>query len=879
MLCILCLVTRSLFAAPANAGEPSTIGVNIAAGSLEQALTQVSELFHANILYPAGLLSQQQSPAISGQYNFQQLLTLLLAEQPVQVEWLNAQSVILSAAKPDNQTHTDISPEQSSQAMDEVIVTGTRVAARTRYDSMSAIDILTTPDGTGAEDLLNTLAFYLPSFTAFRLPLNDGRIFNRSFGLRGLNSDHTLILVNGKRRHRSAFVETEDGHPIDLSKIPSHAIKRIEVVRDGASAQYGSDALAGVINVILEDGEQNAGFMQYGQYFQGDGVTWRGGMRLGWQDDEDFSMLSLSGYRNTPTSRGTQPQDAVLFAQQHPELKIPNPVQRWGLPEQEGLQLAFNTQQQVSEQISSFAFGTLAQTYGVSDFNWRNPDTNLVYQPSGLYPDFSLLDIYPVGFTPRFGQRESDIALHAGIRSLPGAHPQAELSLAFGQNRIRYFLNNSINASLGPHSPTAFHPGNLTQQEVTLDASLNQQTRWSAKRLPVNLATGLQFRSERYRVQVGDPASYAVGPAAIEGLPSGANGFPGYSPLQAGSFTQHGLSAYADMDITLSEPLRLNLAARYESYSLFSSMLRGKLALWYQLSPGIMLRTTLSNGFRAPTAGQVFSERTSQSLNSSFDAITTSGRFSPNGEVAAVLSERPEVNIRPLRAEKSVNISAGVGFSLPGQFDLTLDLYRIDLSDRFGLSPTFSLTSNEQQRLAAYSQYQVANVRSFQNIFDTRTSGLDLVLTRSSLLGSGQLLVSAAYNYNRTQVTGGELMDNQIRRTQQEQGVPQHRASLSASYLSGPWEWRAGWRYIGSWQDQAISDSEQFQQFSPLQLFDLSLTYAVDAALSLKFGIENLFDTYPDEASLQSNRGLRYSRNSPYDTDGGQWYLRTNFAF
>ncbi|MBN7822161.1 TonB-dependent receptor plug domain-containing protein [Bowmanella yangjiangensis] len=882
MLCILCLVTRSVLAATPDATEPPAIRVNITAGSVEQALKQVSELFNANILYPAGLLSSQQHLAVKGHYSFRQVLTLLLVEQPVQVQWLNAQSVILTANEQSSSTQPDSNLQQSAQAMDELIVTGTRVAARTRYDSMSAIDILTTPDGTGAEDLLNTLAFYLPSFTAFRLPLSDGRIFNRSFGLRGLNSDHTLILVNGKRRHRSAFVETEDGHPIDLSKIPSHAIKRIEVMRDGASAQYGSDALAGVINVILEDGEQSAGFMQYGQYFQGDGVTWRGGMRLGWQDDEDFSMLSLSGYRNTPTSRGTQPQDAVLFAQQHPELKVPNPVQRWGLPEQEGLQLAFNTQQQVGEQFSAFAFGTLAQTYGVSDFNWRNPDTNLVYQPSSLYPDFSLLDIYPVGFTPRFGQRESDIALHTGIRSFPGAHPQAELSLGFGQNRIRYFLNNSINASLGPHSPTAFHPGDLTQQEVTLDASINQQTRWSAKQLPINLATGLQFRSERYRVQAGDPASFAVGPAAIEGLPSGANGFPGYSPLQAGSFTQQGLSAYADMDITLSESLRLNLAARYESYSLFSSMLRGKLALWYELAPGIMLRTTLSNGFRAPTAGQVFSERTSQSLNSSFDAITTSGRFSPNGAVAEVLTERPEVNIRPLRAEKSVNISAGMGFSLPGQFDLTLDLYRIDLSERFGLSPTYSLTRDEQQRLAALSphhNYQVANVRFFQNIFDTRTSGLDLVLTRSSLLGSGQLLVSAAYNYNRTQVTGGELMDNQIRRTQQEQGVPQHRASLSASYLSGPWEWRAGWRYIGSWQDQAISDSEQFQQFSPLQLFDLSLTYLVDAALSVKFGIENLFDTYPDEASLQSNRGLRYSRNSPYDTDGGQWYLRTNFAF
>ncbi|GAA0341281.1 hypothetical protein GCM10009092_02260 [Bowmanella denitrificans] len=492
------------------------------------------------------------------------------------------------------------------------------------------------------------------------------------------------------------------------------------------------------------------------------------------------------------------------------------------------------------------------------------------------------MDIYPVGFTPRFGQRESDVSVHTGISTLAEARPQAELSLGFGQNRIRYFLTNSINASLGPHSPTAFHPGELTQQEVTLDASINQQTNWSAQQLPINLATGLQLRRERYRVQAGDPASYAVGPAAIEGLPSGANGFPGYSPLQAGHFTQQGLSAYADMDITLSTPLRLNLAARYESYSLFSSMLRGKLALWYELAPGIMLRTTLSNGFRAPTAGQVFSERTSQSLNSSFDAITTSGRFSPNAEVAAVLSERPDVTIRPLRAEKSVNISAGVGFSLPGEFDLTLDLYRIDLSDRFGLSPTYSLTSDEQQRLAAFSpyqNYQVANVRFFQNIFNTRTSGLDLVLTRSSLLGSGQLFFSAAYNYNRTQVTGGELMDNLIRRTQQEQGVPQHRASLSASYLSGPWEWRAGWRYIGNWQDQAISDSEQFQQFSPLQRFDLSLTYAVDAALSVKFGIENLFDTYPDEASLQSNRGLRYSRNSPYDTDGGQWYLRTNFAF
>ncbi|WP_339859048.1 TonB-dependent receptor [Pseudohongiella acticola] len=772
------------------------------------------------------------------------------------------------------------SRDVSDPAIESVIVTGTRRSQRTIFESTAPIDVVSSSEINSAmsEDLSDVMAQLVPSYKVQRLPMADGQVFVRPATLRALSPDHTLVLVNGKRRHRSALLGGNGAQSPDLAQIPTFAIGRVEVLRDGASAQYGSDAIAGVINIILDNSTEFRSFVQYSEYSEGDGENTRFGLKSGLPLGTAGFLTATMEYADAEkTSRSRQRPDAIQFQAENPNVVVPNPVQNWGQPETESLRFMFNSAYSLSSDLELYGFGSIGSGEGLSDFNWRNPDSTSAFNITDVFPGFDLRTLYPAGFSPQFGQEDEDRSLTVGIRGDINPDLSWDLSAGLGSNRIDYNMANSINASLGPQSPTTFDIGALKQSELNLNLDFNYVIAIG------NLAFGLERRKETYEVQTGDVASYAIGPGANAGLPSGSNGFPGFSPEQAGESSQSSLSGYVDLEMPLNDALTVGVAGRYEDYSEHDDRIfTGKLTGRYAINDNLAMRATLSNGFRAPTPGQLFSERTSQGLDTVTLNIFTNGRFSPTGDVARIVSNRAGVDIKPLDAEESTNISAGIVFRNDAGFNSSLDVYRIEVDNRFGTSAGYTLTDAERAELSALGVpggEGITRVNFFQNDFDTRSSGVDLVVGYAMEAGAGQLALSSSFNYNQTEVVGGSFENNETNRIRFEENLPQQTLNLSANYLVGNFDFMGRVRYYGSWTDFSFNaDGDIHQKFGAESFTDVSATWQATQQLSVRLGAENVFDQYPDEAEFQANRGLIYSRNAPYDTDGRSVYLRLDLS-
>jgi iron complex outermembrane receptor protein len=774
----------------------------------------------------------------------------------------------------------------NAPAIESVIVTGTRRTERTVFDSSAPIDVVSSGDinNTVSEDLSDVMAQLVPSYKVQRLPMADGQVFVRPATLRALSPDHTLVLVNGKRRHRSALLGGNGAQSPDLAQIPTFAIGRVEVLRDGASAQYGSDAIAGVVNIILDNSTAFRSFAQYSEYSEGDGENARFGVKAGVDlGDAGFVNAALEYSNAESTSRSRQRPDAIKFQADHPTVVVPNPVQNWGQPETETTRLMVNSEYALSERSKLYTFGSYGTGEGLSDFNWRNPDSTSAFNKTTVFPDFDLRTIFPAGFSPLFGQEDVDSSFTTGISGELSPALNWDLSLGYGRNKIDYNMSNSINASLGPQSPTAFDIGALQQSELNLNLDFGYELTLGGTAQPSNLAFGLERREETYTVSVGDVASYAIGPGARVGLPSGANGFPGFSPEQAGESEQTSLSAYVDLEVPVSEAFTVGVAGRYEDFSEHDdAIFTGKVTGRYELAQNLALRATMSNGFRAPTPGQLFSERTSQGLDTRTLNIFTNGRFSPLGDVAAIVSQRAGVDIKPLDAEESTNFSAGVVYRNDAGFTSSVDLYRIDVDNRFGTSASYTLTNAERAQLIALGVpggEGITRVDFFQNDFDTRSQGIDLVLGYAMEAGAGQLALSSSFNYNKTEVVGGSFENNATNRIRFEKNLPQRTMNLTANYAVGDFDFLGRVRYYGNWTDFSFNATGDIHQdFGAESFTDVSASYTFNESLTVRLGAENVFDQYPDEADFQSNRGLIYSRNAPYDTDGRSVYLRLDLS-
>lgn len=789
----------------------------------------------------------------------------------------------------------------------QVTVTGTRAAPRTSTQSLEPVDVISKRmiESTPSEELVETLASLIPSFSVQTLPALDATIFVRPARLRNLSPDQTLVLLNGKRVHRSAMMMNPSyGSAFqapDLDQIPNSALKSIDVLREGAAAQYGSDAIAGVINLNLDDSEELRGFAQYGAQYEGDGEGPRYGVHGGVRSGTAFAAATAEYSDVGYTSRAVQSTNAAASQAAYPSLSFPNPDVHWGKPARRATRIALTSGVDVGT-VSLYAFGTYGKGTGVGDFNYRGPVGSYasVFKTSPMFPGWDLLKLYPTGFTPHFGSHDDDMSLVGGARTQTDSGLKLDLSVGYGRNKIAYFMTNSINASLGPNSPTSFDDGAVKQEETNFNFDVSYPVQNDALAGPLVLAAGAEQRREQFTIIAGEPASYQFGPGArgTPALPCCSNGFPGYAPVNAGTWSQNSKAAYVDVSVPATAGWNFNAAARYEDFNTFGSSLTYKLSTRFEVTKEVAVRGTFSTGFRAPTPAQTYSEGLSQFLPSATASITTTGRFSPVGPVAQILNQRPGVSIKPLEPESSRSYSLGVVWDSSLGLQATLDLFTVDISHRLNTSTSYVLTPAENAALTALNIPNLQDIYSanfLQNDYDTRNTGGELVTTYGKPVGPGVLNLSAAVSHIETQITGGSRLLNVYAKQMTEDSLPKLRSTLSASYKMGSLEATGRMRYYGQWSDwtDAFPNTAQNttaalstyratyapQVFPGISFVDLVLSYEVTRNIKVRVGADNILNRYPAKAQWQTFRGLIYSRNTPYSTDGGYYYGRVEFKF
>jgi len=753
-------------------------------------------------------------------------------------------------------------------------VTGTRARPRTAISSAAPIDnfVGAVIDRQGNGDLTENLKNVVPSFTATPLT-GDGAAFVRPTSLRGLPPDQTLVLVNSKRRHRSSLIAhfgaamNAGAHAVDIGHIPSIAIKNLEVLRDGAAAQYGSDAIAGVFNFILKDSNRGAEVQaQVGQWYgrnYGAETDYKVAMNFGMPLTKK-GFLNVSGEYtfNEELRRGNQHAAAIDLE------GAPDPAMNWGRPESSGFRSIWNAGIEIAPNVDFYSFGNFSDTYGNYSFFFRSPDRAGVLTPVPNNPNnpaegnFSWGDAFPLGFTPRLEGFQKDFSSVTGIKGqLPGAI-NYDVSTSFGHNRINYVLNKTLNPSWGPFSQQVFEPGDLQQFERNINVDLSKE--FMEK---INVAVGAQRRAETYTLFEGDYQSYAAGPWAGVGnlidpetgenynTPAiGANGLAGTSADDAGSFDGSSIGLYADIEYDITDALLVQGAYRYEDFDNFGDASNFKLAARYTVADWLTLRGGYSTGFHAPTPGQA----NVVTITTSFDGVTgeqvQEGTVSPTNPLAVSLGGKELV------PETSENISIGLASRITDDLTVTVDVYQIEVDDRLIKSRSLPIENPLFSELAFYT-----------NSLNTRTQGLDVV---ASWRGKNTD-VSVAYNYNATEVLGQEQVNGVDPVSEQtsfnlENNLPKSRANASVRHDFGPLSASVRANYYGGTLDER-GDREVV---SSEILVDAELIFPATDKLRLILGANNLFNEYPDEIDTRRSQGMPFPRRTPIGYHGGMVYFK-----
>lgn len=799
-------------------------------------------------------------------------------------------------------------PASEDQLIEEVITIGTRVEGRSAADSAVPIDIITGEDfvNQGDSDLNSLLRNLVPSFNVNTQPISDAASLVRPANLRGLAPDHTLVLVNGKRRHRAAVIAwlgngvSDGAQGADISQIPSIALRQVEVLRDGAAAQYGSDAIAGVINFSLkDDAEGGAIEVKAGQFYEGDGrqftVSGNYGMPL---TDAGFANVSFEAGASNDTDRSVQRNDAAgLIAAGNTD--VASPAQVWGRPEiSDDFKAVINLGLDLGNGSEVYAFGNYGTKHVDGGFYFRNPETRGGVFANGDVPligdldpsngidscvgfsheqakssaeCFSFQEMFPGGFTPRFGGDVTDLAGVAGVRGELDNGWGYDVSASLGYNDVDFFIYNTVNASLGPQTPTSFNPGDYTQLEKNFNIDLVKGYEVGLAS-ELNVATGLEWRDETFEITVGDPASYEIGPLAAQGFGAASNGFAGFSPLAGGEWSRSNLAAYVDLEADIVDGWLLGLAVRYEDFEDFGTTTNGKLATSVDVTDNFALRASISTGFRAPTPGQSNAFNVSTEFDATLNDLVNNGTIPSTNPVAALRGGQP------LDPETSFNKTIGAVFSA-GPVDITVDYFHIELEDRIAPSQLFSLTAAEVDGLVASGVTSAANLQNFRfftNDFDTTTKGIDIVATYGTDAIGDSTDISLAFNQTDTSVDSfsPDVIDG-TRVRELEEGLPGTRWNLSSNTMVGDWRFLARVSYYDDW-----FDSEDDQTYSGEIIVDAEAAYAFTDKASVMLGVQNLLDQTPEEnPGAAGGVGNRYSQFSPFGFEGGYYYLRTRYEF
>lgn len=798
-----------------------------------------------------------------------------------------------------------------AQELKEVQIVGSRNTKRTVVNSAVPIDVINVKDVTtqsGKLEINELLQYVAPSFNANKQSGSDGADHVDPASLRGMGPDQTLVLINGKRRHQSSLINLfgtkgRGNTGTDLNAIPASAIKRIEILRDGAAAQYGSDAIAGVINIVLNDNiDQVTGAVTYGAYntnAQGEFDPGTANIKNNFLDENSFGNTlgqkrnfdgqSLKVAANYGVAVGKKGGIANFTAEYINKEKTLRPGfdfrKGFGEAAIQGLNLFGNLVVPISDKSEFYAFGGR---------NFRDTDAYAFTRNGG---ERVVESIYPGGYTPRITSEIVDNSIAAGIRTKYASGWKMDLSNTFGKNLFHYYIKGTLNASLVGNSPTEFNAGghSLSQNTTNLDFTKNYDSVLNG----MNLAFGAEFRTEQFSIFAGEEGSYSTydtagrpitnpatqtaptDPISGELRPGGSQGFPGYSPANEVKKNRNNVSLYTDAEFDVTDKLLVSTAVRFENYSDFGSTLNGKLAARLKATDNINFRGSLSTGFRAPSLAQVY-------YNLRFT------NFSSGGATEVILSSNDSpvtqaFGINKLNEEKAVNGSLGVTASF-GAFTATVDGYFINVKDRIVLTGYFD---------ASALNLGVSAAQFFTNGVDTKTSGVDVVLAWKKKFGDSNFTATLVGNINH--MTIGDVkngtLDKETFFGEREKAfllasAPANKFGLNLNY-DKKW-FNAGLAFTrfskvelldyqmyedvadyGSFADQIKAATDTY---NAKIVTDLTLGFKLNKSSKLSIGANNLFNIYPDQQDDWVEAG-GYWDAVQMGFSGAYYYARLGFTF
>ncbi len=814
------------------------------------------------------------------------------------------------------------------------VVVGSRARHTAEEELAVPVDIFPAEElqRQGSTETSVILQSVSPSVNFPRQSVTDAGDIVRPFTLRGLSPDHTLVLLNGWRRHQTAVLNTFNyGMPagssgVDLNTLPSSALDRIEVLRDGASAQYGSDAIAGVVNLVLKDGAFSP-FINgdIGRYttddYPDDGTT--ANVNGGWGIGIGRGSLAVFGeFRNRePTNRawadifedaGTGVPDSIdtengqVIEKRNP---VPQPNHHWG----DGLEKDVLTFTNFRMPLND---GGTTEIYSFGGYAHRDGSGNAFRRYAGNVRNWR--EVYPLGYLPTFSGTATDYSGAAGVRGVAGEW-NYDLGAEFGHSSFDYNMTTTLNASLGPCLDVACAPGEDGVLGTDDDPGIPNQTEFFSGRLirrefvaavnvarpvevglpaPLNLAFGAAFRRESYKIREGEPASYVNGfhldQDSTAPAPAGSSGFPGFTPENADERDRNNFGLYADAETDLSTKLLANVAARFESYNDFGERLSGKLAFRYQPSRRVVFRAAAGTGFRAPGLSQV-----------TFNKVVTNVIADQFVEVGVFPVDHPAalaLGAVPLKEETSLNLSAGLAFTPVENFTVTADYFHIRIDDRIILGATFD-DDVTRELLADAGVTGIGGVQYFTNGLDTRTQGIDVTGTLRVPAGTGTLDLNGSINFTHNEIVSLDSIPDVLRDAgSTEPGLldtvsviaiederPDWRATLQANYAIGRLSTLGRVSYYGGFSSAQPGFCDLCREdYGGKTLVDAELAYQFDL-VKVALGVRNLFDTYPDQPSSDRDTGLggtsaEFNNNfgtfpwaaaSPFGYNGRFAYART----
>ena len=822
----------------------------------------------------------------------------------------------------------------SALALSEVTVIGSRTA-RTATETPVPVDVIAAEEiqETGQTEVNQILTSLAPSFNASHQTIADGTDHINPASLRGLGPDQVLVLVNGKRRHTSAlvFVNGTFGRGtvgVDLNAIPTSAIDRIEVLRDGASAQYGSDAIAGVINIVLKeqtdrvevttttgttaggqsvwditsrhDGDQIKTEINYGF-----GVGSRGFFNVTGEYLDRGATSRAAPYSGNDIFRGVTTQAGTDSALAVNGLTREDFTIRLGQAEATVGMAFYNMMVPLNDHADFYSFGGISHRDGLAAGFYRLPS-----QEGRVVPE-----LYPFGFLPEIHTVLDDNASTVGVRGAVNGW-DVDFSVTRGTNSLHYFVEHSDNASMGTASPTTFDAGQLTFGQTVGNLDLLRPLGARLGLQSLSFVAGGEFRREEYRIDAGEEASWQLGNGGSRpgidfdttsaGRPkeSGAQVFPGFQPSNELDRSRNSLGVYAGLESQATDRFLVDVAGRFESYSDFGRTFNGKVAARLELAPSIALRGAASTGFRAPSLAQVWFNNVSNQFT-----IDASGNLILNRILTSNNQSRvtKAFGIRDLTEETSVNLSAGITARPLANVSLTADVYRITIDNRIVLTSQFSslpsvepnlaIRTRVAQILTPFQAQGVTTAQFFANAVDTKTLGADVVVAYATTLGGGTLNLTGSANFTKTDVervnvpqamadsfASGNLDTVRIRilnpedRNRLEDGLPRQKGSVQARWQRGRFGVLGRTTYYGSIEYHHPTNPANDEHFGAKTLVDLDLSYELLGGVRLAVGGSNIFNTYPDQqvkpANVSFGRFIYSRRVTQFGMNGGFYYAR-----